>query len=100
MPPWLFSFSAAERISADILLCALCILAKPNLTDKAAKHIREILPYQIGTLDVVRADRAHIKLRARRTRRISELYMTSAALFEMSALPPITHHKKATPVRP
>lgn len=48
--PWLFSLSAAERVSVDILFGLLRILAKSDIPDEPPKHIWKILSHEIGTL--------------------------------------------------
>ncbi len=89
-------FLTAECIPANDLLGFLGVLAETDLTHKAAEHIRKIPGYELGALDVTRADRAGVKLNTYGTRRIDPIGVTFTAEPEILTFPPIADHHLLT----
>ncbi len=86
----------AESIPAYDLLGLLSVLSETDLTHKAAEHIRKIPGYELGALDVTRADRAGVKLNTYGARRIDPIGVTFTAKSEVFTFPPIADHHLLT----
>lgn len=88
---------AAESVAVNILLDTHCILARADILDHAAEHIRQIMRDKLRALDEAAAMIARAETHAERARRPLLGREMPKALLVKPALPIITDHQQRSP---